>query len=85
MVDAPVSGAAWGAQEAKLVFMVGGADEDVARIRPLLDVMGRAVFHLGGLGSGHAMKCINNCITAVTLATPPKAWLLASATGGIPR
>ena len=68
MVDAPVSGAAWGAQEAKLVFMVGGADEDVARIRPLLDVMGRAVFHLGGLGSGHAMKCINNCITAVTLA-----------------
>ena len=68
MVDAPVSGAAWGAQEAKLVFMVGGADEDVTRIRPLLDVMGRAVFHLGGLGSGHAMKCINNCITAVTLA-----------------
>jgi len=68
MVDAPVSGAAWGAQEAKLVFMVGGSDADVARIRPLLDVMGRAVFHLGGLGCGHAMKCINNCITAITLA-----------------
>ncbi|MFD0668302.1 NAD(P)-dependent oxidoreductase [Ramlibacter sp. MAHUQ-53] len=68
MVDAPVSGAAWGAQDAKLVFMVGGADADVARVRPLLDVMGRAVFHLGGLGCGHAMKCINNCITAITLA-----------------
>lgn len=67
-VDAPVSGAQWGAQEAKLVFMVGGADADVARIRPLLDVMGRAVFHLGGVGCGHAMKCINNCITAITLA-----------------
>ena len=66
MVDAPVSGAQWGAQEAKLVFMVGGADADVARVRPLLDVMGRAVFHLGGLGAGHAMKCINNCITALT-------------------
>ena len=37
-------------------------------VRPLLDVMGRAVFHLGGLGCGHAMKCINNCITAITLA-----------------
>ena len=66
MVDAPVSGAQWGAQEAKLVFMVGGADADVARVRPLLDAMGRAVFHLGGLGAGHAMKCINNCITAMT-------------------
>ena len=66
MVDAPVSGAQWGAQEAKLVFMVGGADADVARVRPLLDSMGRAVFHLGGLGAGHAMKCINNCITAMT-------------------
>lgn len=48
--------------------MVGGAEADVARVRPLLDMMGRAVFHLGGLGAGHAMKCINNCITAVTLA-----------------
>jgi 3-hydroxyisobutyrate dehydrogenase-like beta-hydroxyacid dehydrogenase len=68
MVDAPVSGAQWGAVDAKLVFMVGGSKEDVGRIRPLLDVMGRAVFHLGPLGAGHAMKCINNCITAITLA-----------------
>lgn len=68
MVDAPVSGAQWGAIDARLVFMVGGSDQDVARVRPLLDVMGRAVFHLGGLGCGHAMKCINNCITAITLA-----------------
>jgi 3-hydroxyisobutyrate dehydrogenase-like beta-hydroxyacid dehydrogenase len=68
MVDAPVSGAQWGAVDAKLVFMVGGAEEDVARVKPLMDVMGRAVFHLGPLGAGHAMKCINNCITAVTLA-----------------
>lgn len=68
MVDAPVSGAQWGAIDAQLVFMAGGAPEDVARVRSLLDAMGRAVFHLGPLGSGHAMKCINNCITAVTLA-----------------
>jgi 3-hydroxyisobutyrate dehydrogenase len=68
MIDAPVSGAQWGAVEAQLVFMVGGAEGDVARARPLLETMGRAVFHLGPLGAGHAMKCINNCITAVTLA-----------------
>jgi 3-hydroxyisobutyrate dehydrogenase len=68
MIDAPVSGAQWGAVDAQLVFMVGGAERDVARARPLLETMGRAVFHLGPLGAGHAMKCINNCITAVTLA-----------------
>ncbi|MEP7057419.1 MAG: NAD(P)-dependent oxidoreductase [Caldimonas sp.] len=65
MVDAPVSGAQWGAQAAELVFMVGGTNADVERVRPLLDVMGRAVFHLGPLGSGHAMKSINNLVTAV--------------------
>ena len=62
MVDAAVSGAEAGAKGAELVFMVGGSDQDVARVRPLLEVMGRSVFHLGPLGSGHAMKCINNCI-----------------------
>ena len=65
MVDAPVAGAQWGAEQAELVFMVGGDSIDVARVRPLLDVMGRAVFHLGPLGAGHAMKCLNNLITSV--------------------
>lgn len=70
MVDAPVSGAQWGAQAAELVFMVGGAGPSYARVKPLLDVMGRAQFHLGPLSAGHAMKCINNLITSVTfLAT----------------
>jgi len=67
MVDAPVSGAKWGAEGAELVFMVGGTADDVARVRPLLDVMGRAVHHLGALGAGHAMKCLNNMITAMNL------------------
>ncbi len=67
MVDAPVSGAAWGAEAAELVFMVGGEALDVARVQPLLACMGRAQHHLGGLGAGHAMKCINNTITAMTL------------------
>ena len=67
MIDAPVSGAQWGAQAAELVFMVGGADADLARARPLLEVMGKSIFHLGEVGCGHAMKAINNCITAITL------------------
>ncbi|MGE4338800.1 MAG: NAD(P)-dependent oxidoreductase, partial [Pigmentiphaga sp.] len=67
LVDAPVSGAQWGAEAAELVFMVGGSGTDVERVRPLLDCMGRAVFHLGGVGAGHAMKCLNNMITAMNL------------------
>jgi len=67
MVDAPVSGAEWGAKAAELVFMVGGAPADLERVRPLLAAMGKAVFHVGGLGAGHAMKCLNNLITSVNL------------------
>lgn len=81
MVDAPVSGAAWGAAEANLVFMVGGAADDVARVRPLLDRMGRAVFHLGGVGSGHAMKCINNLITAVTFSATAEGLVIGKRYG----
>jgi 3-hydroxyisobutyrate dehydrogenase len=73
MVDAPVSGAAWGAADATLVFMVGGAAADVERVRPLLQLMGRSIHHLGALGCGHAMKCLNNCITAMTFAATSEA------------
>jgi 3-hydroxyisobutyrate dehydrogenase len=70
MVDAPVSGAEAGAMEATLVFMVGGKAESVGRIKPLLSVLGKKIFYLGPIGSGHAMKSINNLITAATfLAT----------------
>lgn len=75
MVDSPVSGAQPGAMRAELVFMVGGAEQDVARVKPVLDLMGKHVFHLGPLGSGHAMKCINNCITAITMATTAEGLL----------
>lgn len=81
MVDAPVSGAAWGAQAAELVFMVGGTAADVARVRPLLDAMGRAVFHLGGLGAGHTMKCLNNLVTALTLTATAEGLALGTRAG----
>jgi 3-hydroxyisobutyrate dehydrogenase len=66
MVDAPVSGALVGAQRAELVFMVGGEKGPVSRVSPLLQIMGKRVYHLGPLGAGHTMKCINNLITALT-------------------
>lgn len=81
MVDAPVSGAQWGAQAAELVFMIGGSVADVARALPLLDVLGRAAFHLGPLGSGHIMKCINNTVTAMTFQATLEGLALGAASG----
>ena len=81
VVDAPVSGAAWGAAEANLVFMVGGSAANVARVRPLLDRMGRAVFHLGEVGAGHAMKCLNNLITAMTFSATAEGLVIGKRYG----
>ena len=66
MVDAPVSGAQIGAQTGQLVFMAGGESAALDRVMPLFEVMGKQVFHLGGIGAGHTMKCINNMVTAMT-------------------
>ena len=81
MVDAPVSGAQWGAEAAALVFMVGGAAADVDRVRPLLARMGKAVFHLGGVGAGHAMKCLNNLVTAVNFAAVGEGLAMGARSG----
>lgn len=66
VVDAPVSGAESGAKSAELVFMVGGDKKPVSRVTPLFEIMGKQMFHLGEVGAGHTMKCINNLITAMT-------------------
>jgi 3-hydroxyisobutyrate dehydrogenase len=81
MVDAPTSGAEMGAKAAALVFMVGGADADVTRARPVLEVMGKQVFHLGPLGSGHAMKSINNLVTAMTFLATAEGLALGTKLG----
>jgi 3-hydroxyisobutyrate dehydrogenase len=81
MVDAPVSGAQWGAEAGELVFMVGGDAADVQRVRPLLLAMGHEVFHLGPLGSGHTMKCLNNLVTAMTLTATAEALAVGTRCG----
>jgi len=81
MIDAPVSGAMWGAEAGELVFMVGGAEADVRRARPLLDAMGKQVFHLGPLGAGHTMKALNNLVTAMTLTATAEALAVGARCG----
>ena len=81
MVDAPVSGAEAGAIAAELVFMVGGDAASVHRARPLLEVLGRKIFHLGSVGAGHTMKSINNLITAVTFLATAEGLIMGKGAG----
>lgn len=64
-VDAPVSGGVRGARAATLAIMVGGAPEAAARAHPVLALLGGAVTRVGGPGAGHAMKALNNLLSAV--------------------
>ena len=81
MVDAPVSGAEAGAQSAELVFMIGGEAAAVSRVQPLFAVLGKSQFHLGPLASGHAMKSINNLITAITFLATAEGLLIGRSYG----
>lgn len=64
MVDAPVSGGSEGAEQGTLAVMVGGEAKAVERVRPLLEVLGAKVTHLGPVGSGQMAKAINQTIIA---------------------
>jgi len=81
MVDSATSGAEMGAKAATLVFMLGGTKPSVERARPVLEVMGKHLFHLGPIGAGHAMKSINNTITAMTLAATAEGLVLGKKLG----
>lgn len=81
VVDAPVSGGPAGAQERRLSIMVGGEDEDVDRLAPVLEAMGRTIRHLGPLGAGSLTKACNQAVVGATLAVLGEAVRLAEAGG----
>jgi 3-hydroxyisobutyrate dehydrogenase len=62
MVDAPVSGGVTRAEAGTLSLMIGGDDDAVDDVQPVLDVLGERLFRTGVLGTGHAMKALNNFV-----------------------
>jgi len=80
-VDAPVTGSSPKAEDGTLTIMVGGAEEDVARARPLFEVMGEVVVHVGPLGQGQVVKLINNAVAAANASTLAQALIVGRATG----
>jgi 2-hydroxy-3-oxopropionate reductase len=81
VVDAPVSGGQAGAVEGTLSIMVGGADADVESARPLLEVVGRTVVHVGPAGAGQTVKAANQLIVAGHLALLAEAIVFLEAHG----
>lgn len=74
LVDAPVSGGVAGARAGTLAVMVGGPEEPVARVRPVLEAIGHPR-HVGGVGAGHALKALNNLMSAAHLVASSEALL----------
>jgi 3-hydroxyisobutyrate dehydrogenase len=66
-IDAPVSGGVKRASDGSLAIMAGGDSGVIARVHPLLSTMGRSIIETGTLGSGHAMKALNNYVSAAGL------------------
>ena len=76
MLDAPVSGGVPRAVTGTLAIMVGGDASVVEHCRPLFEVMGESIFETGLLGSGHAMKALNNLVSSAGLIAAAEALLI---------
>lgn len=82
-VDAPVSGGTNGAEAGTLTVMIGGPDAAFARARDVVSAFGRRIEHMGPVGTGHAMKAINNALLAVNILALGES-LVALVKAGVP-
>lgn len=84
-LDAPVSGGEVGAKQATLTIMVGGPDAAFGRAKPLLDVMGKNITHVGpNNGDGQTCKVANQIIVALNIQAVSEALVFAAKAGADP-
>ena len=81
MIDAPVSGGVGGAAAGTLTFMCGGTSEAFARAQPILDIMGKNIFHAGDAGNGQVAKICNNMLLGIHMIGTCEAFNLAEKLG----
>ena len=84
-IDAPVSGGTGGAIAGTLTFMVGGSNADLERARPLLEKMGKNIFHAGDVGAGQTAKICNNMLLGILMIGTSEAIALGVANGLDPK
>ena len=77
MIDAPVSGGIMGAKNATLTFLVGGSKDAFDLAKPLLEIMGKNIFHAGELGCGNGAKICNNMALGIAMIGASEALMLA--------
>jgi len=80
-VDAPVSGGVGGAVAGTLSFMVGGSEDEFNKVKPILDNMGKNIFHAGDHGAGQIAKACNNMLLSVLMIGTSEALQLGLANG----
>ncbi len=81
MLDAPVSGGEVGAINASLSIMVGGKEKTFQRVKPLFDVLGKSVVHVGDHGAGQVAKACNQIVAALTIEAVSEALTFARRNG----
>jgi 3-hydroxyisobutyrate dehydrogenase len=81
MLDAPISGGSEGAAKGTLSIMVGGEADQVERAMPFFEAMGKAITHVGPLGSGQRVKLVNQILVVVNALAVSEALLFAQAGG----
>jgi 3-hydroxyisobutyrate dehydrogenase len=80
-VDAPVTGAVVGAENATLTIMIGGEADDFERAKEILKVCGKTIIHVGAIGAGHAIKVLTNTIMGATVWITSECLLIAKRFG----
>lgn len=85
MIDAPVSGGVGGAAAGTLTFIVGGSTEALEQARPVLEKMGKNIFHAGDSGAGQVAKICNNMLLGILMAGTSEALALGVANGLDPK
>lgn len=80
-VDAPVTGAVVGAENATLTIMMGGSAANVGRAKEILRANGKTLIHVGDIGAGHAIKVLTNSIMGATVWITAECLLLAKELG----
>lgn len=84
-LDAPVSGGDIGAQNGTLAIMVGGPEEALQAVRPLFNILGKTITHVGGSGTGQIAKAANQVMVAAQMVAMGELLILAKKSGADPQ
>ena len=84
-IDAPVSGGVKGAEAGTLTVMCGGDAKDIERVRPVIEAFGKTIVHCGPVGSGDAVKAMNQALLALTIWGTGEVLVALAKSGVSPR